>query len=91
MVSNQKKRILVIEDDEDMKTVMVAYLKRAGYETIAASDGKDGLKSAGGGRWFRGRLWWQSYRNCDWRRFPSRWQPDNRGNRVRRSDGQSAA
>ena len=40
MVSNQKKRILVIEDDEDMKTVMVAYLKRAGYETIAASDGK---------------------------------------------------
>ena len=52
MVSNQKKRILVIEDDEDMKTVMFAYLKRAGYETIAASDGKDGLKSAGGGGGF---------------------------------------
>ncbi len=53
MVSNQKRRILVIEDDEDIKTVMVAYLKRAAYETIAASDGKDGLKPAGGG--FGGR------------------------------------
>jgi CheY-like chemotaxis protein len=53
MASNQKRRILVIEDDEDIKTVMVAYLKRAGNETIAASDGKDGLKPAGGGRRFR--------------------------------------
>ena len=61
MVSNQKRRILVIEDDEDIKTVMVAYLKRAGYETIAASDVKDGLKPAGGGRRFRGRLWWPSW------------------------------
>ena len=52
MVSNQKKRILVIEDDEDIKTVIVAYLKRAGYETIAASGGKAGLKSADGGRRF---------------------------------------
>jgi DNA-binding response OmpR family regulator len=44
MVSDQKKKILVIEDDEDIKTVMVAYLKRAGYEIVAASDGKDGLR-----------------------------------------------
>jgi len=61
MVSDQKKRILVIEDDGDIKTVMVAYLKRAGYETIAASDGKDGLKPAGGGLRFRGRLWWSRW------------------------------
>ena len=34
MVSDQKKRILVIEDDADIRTVLVTRLMRAGYETI---------------------------------------------------------
>ena len=33
MVSGQQKKILVIEDDEDIRTVVVTRLKRAGYET----------------------------------------------------------
>ena len=50
MVSDQKKRILVIEDDEDIRTVVVTRLTRAGYETIAAADGKDGLRRFYGDR-----------------------------------------
>ena len=50
MVSDQKKRILVIEDDEDIRTVVVTRLTRAGYETIAAADGKDGLRRVYGDR-----------------------------------------
>ena len=44
MVSEQPKKILVIEDDEDIRTVVATRLKRAGYETAVASDGKDGLR-----------------------------------------------
>lgn len=40
----QHKKILVIEDDEDVRTVVATRLKRAGYETSTASDGKDGLR-----------------------------------------------
>ena len=50
MVSEQKKRILVIEDDADIRTVVVARLTRAGYETIVAADGKDGLRRFYGDR-----------------------------------------
>ena len=50
MVSSQRKKILVIEDDEDIRTVVVTRLKRAGYETTVASDGKDGLRHFYGDR-----------------------------------------
>ena len=43
-------RILVIEDDEDIRTVVVTRLTRAGYDTIVASDGKDGLRRFYGDR-----------------------------------------
>ena len=45
-----EEKILVIEDDEDIRTVVVARLTRAGYDTIAASDGKDGLRRFYGDR-----------------------------------------
>ena len=48
MVSEQQKKILVIEDDEDIRTIVVTRLKRASCETIVAADGQDGL------RWFYG-------------------------------------
>ncbi len=50
MVSDQQKKILVIEDDEDIRTVVVTRLTRAGYDTIVAVDGKDGLRRFYGDR-----------------------------------------
>ncbi|MCI0904382.1 MAG: response regulator transcription factor [Chloroflexi bacterium] len=50
MASDQPKKILVIEDDEDIRTVVVARLTRAGYETTVAFDGKDGLRRFYGDR-----------------------------------------
>lgn len=50
MVSDQQKKILVIEDDEDIRTVVVTRLSRAGYETIVAADGMDGLRRFYGDR-----------------------------------------
>ena len=50
MASDQPKKILVIEDDEDIRTVVVARLTRAGYKTTVAFDGKDGLRRFYGDR-----------------------------------------
>ena len=48
MVSGQQKKILVIEDDEDIRTIVVTRLKGASCETVVAADGQDSL------RWFYG-------------------------------------
>jgi len=48
MVSEQQKKILVIEDDEDIRTIVVTRLKRASCEAVVAADGQDVL------RWFCG-------------------------------------
>ena len=48
MVSGQQKKILVIEDDEDIRTIVVTRLKGASCETVVAADGQDRL------RWFYG-------------------------------------
>ena len=50
MDSSQQKKILVIEDDEDIQTVVATRLNRAGYETTVASDGRDGLRHFYGDR-----------------------------------------
>ena len=50
MVSEQQKKILVIEDDEDIRTIVVTRLKRAGCETIVAADGQAGLRRFYGDR-----------------------------------------
>ncbi|PKB71346.1 MAG: hypothetical protein BZY87_05685 [SAR202 cluster bacterium Io17-Chloro-G6] len=50
MVSSRQKKILVIEDDEDIRTVVATRLKRAGYETTIATDGRDGLRHFYGDR-----------------------------------------
>ena len=50
MGSEKQKKILVIEDDEDIRTVVVTRLNRAGYETTMASDGMDGLRRFYGDR-----------------------------------------
>ena len=38
-------RVLVIEDDVEMRSMMMCTLDRAGYETIGACDGREGLAS----------------------------------------------
>ena len=45
-----EEKILVVEDDEDIRTVVVARLTRVGYDMLAASDGKDGLRRFYGDR-----------------------------------------
>ena len=50
MVSEQQKKILVIEDDEDIRTIVVTRLKRASCETIVAANGQDGLRRFYGDR-----------------------------------------
>lgn len=44
------EKILVIEDDEDIRTVVVTRLTRTGYDTSVAVDGKDGLRRFYGDR-----------------------------------------
>ena len=43
-MEKQKKTILVIEDNPDVLSVIIKYLKRSGYDIIAAKDGMEGLK-----------------------------------------------
>ena len=50
MVSEQQKKILVIEDDEDIRSIVVTRLKRAGCETIVAAAGQAGLRRFCGDR-----------------------------------------
>jgi len=41
-----KKRILIIDDEEDMAFALVLQLQAGGYEASAAGDGAEGLKKA---------------------------------------------
>ncbi len=38
------KRILIIEDDPDQRTLLKTILDKAGYEVLEASNGKEGLR-----------------------------------------------
>ena len=38
-------RVLVVDDDADVRTLVVGLLERAGYEVNEASDGRDGLRA----------------------------------------------
>ncbi len=42
----QKKRILIIEDDENISALERDYLEANGYETRTELNGMDGLKAA---------------------------------------------
>jgi len=44
MNNEPKKRILVIEDDLDVLSILVKHVKLMGYEVITATDGLEGLK-----------------------------------------------
>jgi CheY-like chemotaxis protein len=38
------RKILVIDDDDQMRAMMVAMLDRAGFQVLEAADGKQGLR-----------------------------------------------
>ena len=44
MVGATKKRVLVIDDEDDVRLLVTSRLKRAGYETIGAADGQEGIR-----------------------------------------------
>lgn len=43
---NDKKRILLVEDEKDMAYAVTLQLEAKGYEVITASDGREGLDKA---------------------------------------------
>lgn len=45
-MTNNKKKILIIEDHADMRENIAEMLDLAGYQTITASNGKEGIKQA---------------------------------------------
>jgi len=40
-----KKKILIVDDDPDIRLVLERQLKKEGYETVSASDGDSGLEA----------------------------------------------
>jgi CheY-like chemotaxis protein len=44
MTSQQKKTILVIEDDRDVLSMLIKHLEHIGYSVISARDGLEGMK-----------------------------------------------
>jgi CheY-like chemotaxis protein len=40
------KKVLVIDDEADVRTFLTAVLKKGGYETVTASNGAEGLEVA---------------------------------------------
>ena len=46
IMSTTKKKILVIEDNNDMRDNIVEILELANYDVMAAKNGKEGIKLA---------------------------------------------
>ena len=46
MAEEEKKKILVIDDDSNLREVLVDKLNASGFEAIGAHDGEDGLAKA---------------------------------------------
>ena len=44
--TEQKQRILVVDDSEDMRDLLQRLLKRAGYRVVLAEDGQTSLTQA---------------------------------------------
>ncbi len=42
----QSKKILIVEDEQDMRQALVDELTREGFQTLEARNGKEGLESA---------------------------------------------
>lgn len=49
-MADSNKNVLVVEDDEDVRTLVGTRLRRAGYNVILAADGLEGLRQFYGNR-----------------------------------------
>jgi CheY-like chemotaxis protein len=47
--NGKRKTILIIEDEENVLSMMVKHLQHSGYQVMSASDGMEGLKLLGAG------------------------------------------
>jgi DNA-binding response OmpR family regulator len=45
-MNTQKKKILVVDDDENLRTVLVDKLEISGFDALGAKDGQEGLDKA---------------------------------------------
>lgn len=45
-IQSQKAKILVIDDEESIRNLVTAYLRKEGYDYYTAGDGRSGLKAA---------------------------------------------
>ena len=45
-MKNNKKTILIIEDEPDIRDLLEFHLKKEGYKVLTSSDGEKGLKAA---------------------------------------------
>jgi len=43
-MNNDKKRILVVEDDEEMRSLLKDFIEAEGFETDSASDGSEAFR-----------------------------------------------
>jgi DNA-binding response OmpR family regulator len=43
-MSAVRKRVLVIEDNSDLRSLIQSYLEEEGYDVVAAADGREGLQ-----------------------------------------------
>lgn len=46
MTEENKKRILVVDDDDNLRSVLIDKLEASGFETAGATNGKEGLMKA---------------------------------------------
>lgn len=44
MADARRKKILVVDDEEDVRTYLKALFEEAGYEVVTAEDGEEGLE-----------------------------------------------
>jgi len=44
VLSDRKKKILIVDDEKDLVSLLQAHFKRAGYETVTAFDGEEGYQ-----------------------------------------------
>ncbi|SRR5258706_4176935 len=45
LMNSARKRVLVIEDDADLRSLIHTYLEEEGYEVTTAADGREGIQS----------------------------------------------
>jgi CheY-like chemotaxis protein len=45
------ERVLIVDDNDDVRRILGLRLRREGFEVAAAADGREGLAALRGGRW----------------------------------------